>query len=344
VKLSRLEKTGQKAEGKAGEVADAEAQAIVEAQTANGRPISPWFLLAKLGLVVGGLVFLLRWAVESLPGDDLSISPLAVIGAILLNQAALLMAALRLRATLRAFGVAIGRRDAFRIHLQSLFYFFFVPLSVGLEAARFVKIRRIEPRVPTKQLLLALLVDRVLGLVAAVAVVGALLYLVAPQLVPGHCESLCQALAAGAVAIGLAALLLSSRVRAVFRDIVGAILSRGYQILVLLVLSLLALLLVCASVFFVAIGADIQVGVTEVTFAISASLLGMVLPLSLLGVTAGEAAGAGIFTLLGVSPAASVLLVSAAYLGRLLGAMQGALLELSVGGRDSHRRRGGGGA
>jgi hypothetical protein len=93
----------------------------------------------------------------------------------------------------------------------------------------------------------------------------------------------------------------------------------------------------------VAIGADIQVGVTEVTFAISASLLGMVLPLSLLGVTAGEAAGASVFALLGVSPAASVLLVSAAYLGRLLGAMQGGLLELSIGGRGSHRRRVGSG-
>ena len=270
MKRSRCVEAGQQAAGKAGEEPDAAAQAVVEAQTADGKPIAPWILLAKLGLVVGGLALLLRWAVESLPGDGLSISPLAVMGAILLNQAALLMAALRLRATLSAFGVAICRRDAFRIHLQSLFYFFFVPLSVGLEAARFVKIRRIDPRVPTTQLLLALLLDRALGLVAAVAVVGALLYFVAPQLVPGRCEFLCQALAATAAAVGLAALLLSSRVRATLRDLVGAIVSRGYQILELLVLSLLTLLLVCASVYVVAIGADIQVGVTEVTFAISA--------------------------------------------------------------------------
>lgn len=331
MKRSRLEEAGKKADGEAGEGPDAVAQAIVEARPADAKPISPWFLLAKLGFVAGGLAFLLRWAVESLPGDGLSISPLAVIGALLLNQAALLMAALRLRATLNAFGVAIDRRDAFRIHLQSLFYFFFVPLSVGLEAARFVKIRRIEPRVSTKQLLLALLLDRALGLAAAVAVVGTLLYFVAPQLVPGRCDFLCRALVVVAVVGGLAALFGSSRVRATLRDLVGAIVSRGYQILVLLVLSLLALLLVCFSVYVVAVGADIRVGATQVIFAISASLLGMVLPLSLLGVTAGEAAGAGIFALLGLSPGAAVLLVSAAYLGRLIGAMQGGVLELASG-------------
>lgn len=306
-------------------------QADLPAPAVEARPISAWLVLAKLALVVGGLVLLLRWAAASLPGDGVTLSPLAAIGAVVLNQMALLMAALRLRATLSAFGMVISRRQAVEIHLQSLFYFFFVPLSVGLEAARFVKIRRIDAGVSTKHLLLALLLDRILGLLTAVAVVGALLYIVAPRVLAERCGLGCLTAVAGTVVLGAGTLLLSSRVRTMLRDLMAAIASRGYQILVLLVLSLLALLLVCASVYVVAIGADIPVGMMEVTFAISASLLGMVLPLSLLGVTAGEAAGAGIFTLLGLSPAAAVLLVSAAYLGRLLGAMQGGLLELTSG-------------
>ena len=60
----------------------------------------------------------------------------------------------------------------------------------------------------------------------------------------------------------------------------------------------------------------------------SASLLGMAIPLSLFGVTLGEAAGVGTLALIGLSPAVAVLLTSVAYCGRLFGAMQGAVIEL----------------
>ncbi len=143
-----------------------------------------WALVLKLVLVTGGLLLLLHWALQRLPDDRPALDLWSLLGAILLNQLALYAAAWRLQATLAAFGVSIRRGQAMRIHLQSLFYFFFVPMSVGLEIARFLKVRDIDPTVSAKRLLFALLFDRVLGLAGVLLVVGMLLPLVLPALLP----------------------------------------------------------------------------------------------------------------------------------------------------------------
>ena len=69
-------------------------------------------------------------------------------------------------------------------------------------------------------------------------------------------------------------------------------------------------------------------GMAPVAFALSASLLGMAIPLSLVGVTLGEVAGVGTMAMIGLPPGVAVLLTSVAYCGRLFGAMQGAVIEL----------------
>ena len=143
-----------------------------------------WALVLKLVLVTGGLLLLLHWALQRLPDDRPALDLWSLLGAVLLNQLALYAAAWRLQATLAAFGVSIRRGQAMRIHLQSLFYFFFVPMSVGLEIARFLKVRDIDPTVSAKRLLFALLFDRVLGLAGVLMVVGILLPIVLPALLP----------------------------------------------------------------------------------------------------------------------------------------------------------------
>jgi hypothetical protein len=65
-------------------------------------------------------------------------------------------------------------------------------------------------------------------------------------------------------------------------------------------------------------------------FVLAASLLGMAVPISLLGAGLGEVVGIGTFAFLGVTPAAAVLFASVIYCGRLVGAMQGALIELRM--------------
>jgi hypothetical protein len=49
------------------------------------------------------------------------------------------------RRACKLFQVRIGWLSALRIHLQSMFYLFALPMTIGLEIARFIKIRQIEP-------------------------------------------------------------------------------------------------------------------------------------------------------------------------------------------------------
>jgi putative effector of murein hydrolase LrgA (UPF0299 family) len=315
------------------------------AATLPGTPLGArqrWLVAGKLALVLVGLGLLLRWALTGLaPADGsgaLHLAPEGLIGAVVLNQAALFAAALRLRATLAAFGVRLSAAQAMAIHLRSLFYFFFVPLSVGLEVSRYLDIRRIDADVPTKKLVLVLLLDRVLGLVAAVAALAAFAYLVLPASVWARVDAAWLALGAAAVLAGAGLVLLRRPWRERAADLLRVLKAGSVRLLLPVLLSLLALALVCASVYVVAAASGWAAGFAEIAFALSASLLGMALPLSLLGVTVGEATGVGVTALLGLAPALAVMLVSLAYVGRLLGAVQGAALELHGGVRVLRRQ------
>lgn len=306
----------------------------------SARPPQPWVVLLKASLVVAGLGLLVSWAADSLPVDRSAVSPFAVALAVLLNQAALYAAAERLRATLAAFDMTISRGQAFGIHLRSLFYFFFVPMSVGLEISRFFAIRAICPGASGRRLLLALLIDRLLGVLAAFLVVVALVGAVLPELAPRHVNPWWYL---GAVALACllgAALLAHGTLRRYARDLVEALGSTGPRLVIPIMLSFATLLLMCASVFAFANGAGILIAPIALTFALAASLFGMAIPVSLLGATLGEVAGVGTLALIGLTPAAAVMLASVAYCGRLLGAIQGAVVELwGEVGRAASRRK-----
>ena len=86
-------------------------------------------------------------------------SPTALLVGLVVNQIALCVFALRMQLVLRLFEVRIGWLPALRIHLQSMFYFFALPMTVGLEIARYVKIRAIEPAATVVQMSSALLLE-----------------------------------------------------------------------------------------------------------------------------------------------------------------------------------------
>jgi uncharacterized membrane protein YbhN (UPF0104 family) len=291
-----------------------------------------WALVPKLVLVSGGLLLLAHWALRRIPDATPALDLWSLLGAVLLNQIALYAAAWRLQATLAAFGISIRRGQAMRIHLQSLFYFFFVPMSVGLEIARFLKVRDINPTVSAKRLLFALLFDRVLGLAAVLMVVGILLPIVLPALLPQLWYPAWLLFAVIVASVISATSWLHRRSRERLLTMIAATAEVGRSLPLLIGLSLAALLVVCASVYVIATSARIDIGLVSLTFALSASLLGMLLPVSLLGATVGEAAGVGIFAALGLNAASGMLLVSTAYGGRLLGALQGAIIELWMDG------------
>jgi len=302
--------------------------AAAAALTRQGQPPTRGLVLLKMGLVLVGLGFLMVWAGEGLPAERLSLSAAALILTLALYQAALFAAALRLQGTLAAFGITITARQAFVIHLRSLFYFFFVPMSVGYEITRFIAVRRIDAAASVKQVVIALLMDRVLGLLAAVLALAALAGMVLPASAwAGIDLTWVLVTVLAALALG-AAMMAHGSLRRQIWDLLGALRTIWPRLALPTLYSLAALALVCASVFAFAVGSGVRVDWAPVSFALSASLLGMAVPVSLLGVTLGEVAGVGTLALIGLTPGVAVLLTSVAYCGRLFGAMQGAVIEL----------------
>jgi len=296
------------------------------ALASQGQPLARGFVLLKMALVVIGLALLLVWVGEGLPTQRPSFSVVALT--VTLYQLALYAAALRLQGTLAAFGITITARQALIVHLRSLFYFFFVPMSVGYEITRFIAIRRIDAAASVKQVVIALLMDRVLGLLAALIALAGLAGVVLPASVwTGIDLTWVLVIALAALVLGAAVMAHESPRRQV-RDLLSALRPIWPRLALPTLYSLVTLGLVCASVFVFAIGSGIRVDWAPVTFALSASLLGMAVPVSLLGVTLGEVAGVGTLALIGLTPGVAVLLTSVAYCGRLFGAMQGAVIEL----------------
>lgn len=287
-------------------------------------------IFVKMLLVLAGLGVLLHWAGASLPEEVPGVTPTAVVLALLLNQASLYVAALRLRATLVAFDIRISHAQSQLIHLRSLFYFFFVPMSVGLEISRFMAIRRLAPDTATRPLVIALLIDRILGMTAALCATLALAALVLPRSASVKIEGIWILIGLlAAVGAGLA-LFLHQPLRRQVMDILGAVASRAHRLMLPALLGFVTLALVAASAYAFAVASGISIGWWSMLFALSASILGMAIPISLLGAGLGEVFGVGILALLGLTPAAALLLAAVIYCGRLIGAMQGAVIELLV--------------
>lgn len=295
---------------------------------------------AKVALVVLGLGVLVIWLLQSGWGSGRNVRIDFLLLAIALNQAALMLAGLRLWQTLRPFGSSFGRRPAVALHLKSLFYFFFVPFNVGLEVSRFVKIRQLDPHIASSRVVIALLLDRIWGVLAAALVVLPTLFLVGPKVLGDRFAGL---LAAGFLltsSVGLGVWLVARRRGyAKAREALRAIQELRSGLHGILTTSLFAHLSVCAAVSFFALALGIDIGVAEVLFAVSVALLTMVVPASLLGVSAAEFTGAGILIALGLSSGDALVLALAPYLGRLLGAFQGGVIEFLHDGRALLVRR-----
>lgn len=309
---------------------------VDQGTAALGNRISSGLIFVKMGLVLVGLSTLVYWAMTSVPDDARSVTLTAVILGFLVNQLALYTAAWRLRATLAAFGIRISAWQALLVHLRSLFYFFFVPMSVGYEISRFMTIRRLVPSAQTRALLMALLLDRILGMITAVIAAAALAGLVLP-INPWLAVSLSPSWILVMLGlVGVCAVVLAARPqwRRQAHELLTAVAALGHLLWWPVVLSFITLGLVSTSVYVFASASLIEIDWLDLTFALSVSLFGMAIPVSLLGASLGEVAGAGVLAALGLTPALALLLASAIYCTRLVGAMQGALIELWA---DAHR-------
>jgi uncharacterized membrane protein YbhN (UPF0104 family) len=277
----------------------------------------------------------LIWTLSQITGTtwfsaDLSNSSALVLG-ILVNQVALCVFAARMQLVLRLFQVRLGWVSALRIHLQSMFYFFVLPMTVGVEIVRFFKIRQIHPSSTVVQLSSALLIDRLLGAGSALAIAIACLPFVSVEMslsVPGWVW-----FAGGGLFVIMAVWLLlrvGSRRSTVYAwRLVHA---RWSSLGALFALSILMHILFAAGIQVAGNGLGLRLKLVDTIFALGGGMLLLAVPVSFAGLGLAEVGVAGLFMALGYPPVVALTAGALPYLARLIGAVEGGLWELIESG------------
>lgn len=294
--------------------------------------------LAKLTLVP-----ILLWVIggSGLSGNGFgTVSPdyFLVAVALLANQVSLYLFAIRMRVVLRIFGIQISSFQAQRIHLQSVFYYFALPMTVGLEAARFAKIRStVGGDVQILALGSALLADRLIGalmaLVLALVLLPFMSFMIRPQW---------DAYSLGVTIIGCSGLILlmclHRGVRAYLREASRLIYADRRGLWVALMVSTATHLSFAFGIYLAAIGSQIEITFPQALFAISAAMLFVVLPISFAGISPVEAAAVGLLLSLGIPADQALLFAAILYFAKLIAAFEGGGWELYDGGEYVSRR------
>lgn len=295
--------------------------------------VSPYVTgVFRLAAVPAGVLWVFMHAPQFGWSGAVSVTPVWVLLALVANEVALLIFAARMRLLLRLFKMKIGWIAAIRIHFQSLFYYFAVPMTVGLEISRFMKIQAIDPPASKSGLAAALLIDRCIGALAALAL--ALLCL--PELtfasaLPIQPRWLWTALSAGpVVALIMAALPASRRWLTKFWDLTDG---RRKGLLLAFGLGLLMNIVFGFAIELAAIGLGMKISLIDALFAVSGGMLLVAIPVSLAGLGPAEAGTAGLLLLLGYDVRHAVTVAILPYLARLVAAVQGGVWEFFDGAR-----------
>lgn len=234
--------------------------------------------------------------------------------------------ALRLKRSAAIEGITIPFFNVVKIHLQSQFYFFCIPV-VGMDAARFLKIKNsCNFSITNSSMAKVLIYDRLAGIMGALIVSFACLpflrtsaYIVALIIV----SALTFLIIAASLTIMLARF---TRLKA----ILGSVKERkrlNALVKLILVEGAISSAFLSISVVLGGLALGLEFDPIVVVLGASVAMLANAVPINLLGLGPSEFAMGSIFILLGISVEVSLALVSLSFLGRLIGAFEGAFLE-----------------
>jgi len=284
-------------------------------------------IVAQLIASPVGVVILAWLLVSELPTERLRAHTEEVGAALAAGVAGLVLFGVRLRLILRAFGLTLGRGNLWRIHLTSLFYYFFLPAGVGYDLARAAKVGAAAGGVPMRRLAAVVVVERLVGgaslfllLIAALPFIhliddSHLWWLDPPAWVWGGI--------AGTVALTAVALAALARYR---RAELAALLSGTW-------ISVLAYVVIATAIWSAAWTLAVEVSLAEILVALAGTLFFQLIPVNLLGVSFGEVAAVAIYMAYGLDRPDAVLLATLAYLQRLAAAAIGGAVEGAYSGR-----------
>lgn len=285
-------------------------------------------LLAQLVAAPVGLVVLGWLLVDELPMDRIGANAGGVLAGVVLGVVGLALFGARLALMARLFGIAVARRDVWRVHLVSLFYYFFLPAGVGYDLVRAAKLGGAGTNVTAWKLAGLASVERAAGGAGLVV----LLLLALPFTKVAEDASL--AILEPPIEIWAAAVAFAAAIA----GIVYVLARRRYPRLRLLYpaagLSAIAYAMVAAGIWMAAGALGIGIGSTEILVALAGTLLFQLIPVNLLGVSFGEVAAVAIYAAYGLARPEAVFLTTIAYLQRLAAALIGGGVEAAHSARS----------
>ncbi|MDZ7788495.1 MAG: lysylphosphatidylglycerol synthase domain-containing protein [Halofilum sp. (in: g-proteobacteria)] len=274
-------------------------------------------IVAPVGLVT--LVWLLMRELPLVALREAAVAVAASFGLALLGYG---LFAIRLSRVLDAFSIRLRRASLWRIHLTSLFYYFFLPAGVGYDLSKVAKISLQARDTRTMHVTAAVAAERAVG--------GAGVYLLLLGTLPFtelDANSRIEWLAPPAWAWVLS--LLTGVALMWLVSIIGRR-SHSFRIAPLIpavLVSAIAHLMVAAAVWVVSRSLGIPIGFPEIVVAFAATLLLQLVPVNLLGVTLGEVAAVTVYLAYGLDEPEALLLATVAYSHRLIPAMLGGVIE-----------------
>jgi len=304
-----------------------------KAQAGNApRPLWKRVAIGAQIVLVPCAIFVFAWIAfdrsESLKPKGSNMYILIAVAAL---QASLLSFAARLTFSLRALGVTLPQKVSLVIALQSLFYFF-IPLSIGTDAARWMKIQACLPAVSRTAVLAAVLFDRATAAVACLLIgLATVPLIVAIRFeMPSTGDSMRNGLLIAAVSLTLFVLLGIVAVLAQrHKQRIAFLWSRAFagNSCVSLALSFLTQGFTIVAVWSGCRWLGIDLAPANVAFGVTGGALAQVIPISVAGAGPGEVAAGLLSAAAGATTEQAVLLASMVYFCKLIGGIEGGLME-----------------
>ena len=287
-----------------------------------------WARRLNAVLIPSGVVALLYWAAHerAIPlRDDLDLS---LIGGLVLSLISFVAYAMRFRLALRIAGAPIGITAAIKLNALTMFYRFFIPLALGAELTRYLKLRGLLPTTSTRTMVTGIALDHLLGTVALLAISTTLMIALQPF------DVQIEWLELGLLGLGLSLFIAYAARRFMLptKSMLGAWLAQARQHLGALAAaslwSLFTQILLAAAVFVGSYRWGVAIDYWKILLVLTGSFLLQLVPISLVGIGAADLAGTGLYVALGLSVAEAVLLVSLMYCYRIVIAVIGGLWDL----------------
>jgi uncharacterized membrane protein YbhN (UPF0104 family) len=288
----------------------------IDSDVLRHRLIVAQLIGAPVGLVVLGWLL-----VTELPLERLQDHWVGLAGSVMLGLVGLELFGLRLWLMARLFYLDAPVHSIWRIHVVTMFYYFFLPAAVGYDLVRAAKLGAASSDSSGWRLAGLASMERIAGGLG----LAVLLLIGLPFTDLAQDSELAWmnpdpvvwwSLVGGLLALLGAVYLLARRRFPTLRLLYPATL-----------VSALAYTVMAAGIWSAAAAWGVEIEPTEVLVALAGTLLFQLIPVNLMGVSFGEVAAVAIYMAYGLARPDAVLLTTVAYLQRLSAALLGGGLE-----------------